>query len=145
MKDSPNENPERGRDWLMILCLVIGLGALATLGIRWYRQWDAAFGADMQKAVSVAMAPIFAPSKQVSNFISQHHRPPKDVEELAAFAKNDPDFDPSKYSELRLEFPSNGTVVVIFRMAPPHPGVTNAITWQQGAFTNAITCQVYGN
>ena len=61
---------------ILIFVAGVGVGVLATLGV----QWIAALKADIQRDVSLSLAPY----KQVTFFIAKNHRPPKDVEELAS-------------------------------------------------------------
>jgi hypothetical protein len=77
--------------------------------------------------------PLEAPLNELGLFIAKNHRPPTDIEELAAFAKDDPGFDRSKFSELRLEFPSDEAVAIAWRLASPlHGAGTNTLlNWRR--------------
>jgi hypothetical protein len=129
----------------------VGVVLLAILGISvgglYYLQWrsiqhigrDIAAGIhrqvvdDIQRQVASATAALKAPLNELDLFIAKNHRPPTDIEELAAFANDDPGFDRSKFSELRLEFPSDEAVAIAWRLAPPlHGAGTNTLlNWRR--------------
>jgi hypothetical protein len=130
-----------------VLIFVAGVcvGVMATLGVQWYldfgerikRQVVASVRgqvvANIQRHVDSATDALKAPLDELDLFIAKNHRPPTDIEELAAFAKDDPGFDRSKFSELRLEFPSDEAVAIVWQFAPPlHGAGTNTLlNWRR--------------
>jgi len=108
---------------VLIFAAGMCVGVLATLGVWWFADFNAdikrSAEAYAQEKFALATAPLKAPVNELHLFIAKNHRPPTDIEELAAFAKDDLGFDRSKFSELRLEFPSSEAVAIVWRLAPP--------------------------
>jgi hypothetical protein len=118
----------------------LSVGVLATLGVQWELDFPARITrqisasvheqvvASIQRHDASATAALEAPLYELDLFIAKNHRPPTDIEELATFAKADPAFDRSKFSELRLEFPADEAVAIVWRFAPPlHGAGTNTL------------------
>lgn len=108
---------------LLLFAAGVCVGVCATLCVWWFADFNAGIGSSVQaliqEKVDLATAPLKAPVKDLHLFIARNYRPPTDIEELAAFAKDDPGFDRRKFSELRLEFPSSEAVAIVWRLAPP--------------------------
>jgi hypothetical protein len=91
------------------------------------------FGKGIARQISVQIEPFVRVQTQLAEYCVKNGRPPKDGEELAAFARQEGTnvLDLTKFSELRFESGSNQTVTMIWRMAPPlGGGGTNTFSWQ---------------
>ena len=113
-----------------ILVLILGL-ILGVLGTLWFQRIQA----DISKQVSGQVEPVLNAHIQVAEFAANKGRIPKDISELEAFSRNDPNsrFDPQKFSELRFEELSNKTARIIWRLSSPYTNVfgTNTLSWEK--------------
>ncbi len=115
----------------LIFAAGVSVGVIAMLG---WQKFTADWDADIGGQLKAQFDPVASVSVQFFKFCEEKDRPPKDAQELAAFAKTvvTNELDLSKFSELRFVSISNRTAAMIWHLAPPFTASgTNGDSWQR--------------